>query len=200
MKRVVLYAFLFLLFLSVVSSADISDLDAKIDVDATKDGAREKSNALVEKEIAIPEGLKGVARVVFGIKQDDKLDIQTFVLYVCFLVLLVLLIHSAVEVMFNGWVTWAISICVALLGTVSGVLNDVVVWYYGFSDLFSFLERWGVIRLAFAVIFLLFVFVVLMKLFGKAKSMRSFEEFRQMGQDIGFMAAIGKVYRGSYEK
>ena len=193
-----LFLLVFLLMFSFVYAADISNIPDS--VSALKDkniGVKEKTNEILSNDVEVPQNMQLLSRIFFGLKAGEKLDLQNFVLYVCFFVLFVLLVHSAVEVIFNGWKTWAISLIVALLGSSGGVMKSIVVWYSGFGKLFGFLEEWGIIRLALVVIFMLVVFGILFKLLGKLKTMKGIEEFRQMGRDIGFMAAIAQVYRKS---
>src|SRR3989344_3870773 len=54
-------------------------------------------NDALEKDIQIPEDLKSVARVVFGIK-DGNIDTGDFVVLVCLWIVLLMLIHEAVVV------------------------------------------------------------------------------------------------------
>ena len=191
----------FLLMFSFVSAVGTFNLsNSTFGLNEEGIGVKEKSNEILSKDVEVPENMQLLSRLVFGLKADERLSLQTFVLYICFFILFVLLVHSAVEIISSAWKAWAISLIVALLGSSSGVMKEIVAWYAGFGKLFELLGEWGIISLALNIIFMLVIFGILLKLLGKLKAMKGVEEFRQMGQNIGFFAALSRSYRKSIEE
>src|SRR3989344_8617833 len=99
MKKSFVVFVVLVLLSSFVSAQNDSSLSAEQIKDAVEfSGVGDRSNALLEKNIEIPENLQIITKVLFGLKHDAKVDFQTFVILIAILVIIFLVIKSVYDI------------------------------------------------------------------------------------------------------
>ena len=84
----------------------------------SEEGVKEKSNELLEKEVNIPENLRSITRVVFGLEKDEVIDFQRVVILIGVFIMLLILAKSVLELtpfLNEGVISWAGAVVVLLL-------------------------------------------------------------------------------------
>ena len=190
MKRAVVCLFVVLLFMNLVYAADVLNGSRNASVDF-----KGKSNEVLEKEVKIPDNLQIFARVLFGLKKTDKVDLQTIILLFATFFIILILLHEIIGIMFSDWKSWVFAVVVNLIIGVSGGFRDSVAFFFGIGNLFGFLEEYELLRFIIVLALLFIFFYFLSKVFNKFKDKEELEESSQMGRDIGFMASISRMYR-----
>ena len=190
MKRAIISLFVVLLFINFVYAADILNNSKNATIDF-----KGKSNEVLEKEVKIPDNLQIVARVLFGLKEGDKVDFQTFVLLFATFFIILILLHEIISVMFRDWKSWVFAIIVNLIIGISGGFREAIEFFFGIGNLFGFLEEYELLRFIIVLVLLFVLFYLLSKVFNKFKDKEELEESGQMGRDIGFMVSISRAYR-----
>ena len=136
-----------------------------------------KSQNFVEKEIVIPNGLKTMARVLFGLKPEDKIDIQNFVVLIAIWIMLfaiILQIARLIPVLNKGASRWLGAMVLTCLVGVSGAIKTVSDFYYNLFDVFNWAEKYGVVKLIISVIIIGFIIYAIG--FMTKRLRRSFEK------------------------
>src|SRR3989344_296380 len=113
---------------------------------------REKTNEALAKEITIPENLQIFARVLFGLKADEKVDLQTLVTALALWVIAFLLIHEGIGLFFKGGKGWAIGAIVTIIGSSAGGITVILGFLVWLSTVFGFLEKNSLLQFAFLLI------------------------------------------------
>src|SRR3989344_8970360 len=179
MKRAVVCLFVVLLFMNLVYAADVLNGSRNASVDF-----KGKSNEVLEKEVKIPDNLQIFARVLFGLKKTDKVDLQTIILLFATFFIILILLHEIIGIMFSDWKSWIFAIVVNLIIGVSGGFRDAIAFFFGIGNLFGFLEEYELLRFIIVLALLFIFFYFLSKVFNKFKDKEELEESSQMGRDI----------------
>jgi len=179
------------------SAQDLGDVGEEIgDVSSEIKG---KSDEILAKQIEIPDNLKFLTRIVFGLREDTKIDLQTFVILIGLWIFLLLLIVNFFDVFFSGWKKWVAGLVVTCLIAITGAIREVGNWFFGFGNLFGFLAEWNLLRFVLVLIIMAILFFLFLKGIRYFKSRLSLEQAQRTGEDIGFISAVGRVARRTRE-
>lgn len=140
------------------------------DVSTGAKGIGKGIDSTLEKEFVIPEGLDIFARVVFGIK--ETITLQMFLIYLFVWILVFISISQAVCFMpgFSdcGIKSYAVGFIVTCLASISGGMKLGANFFFGASEVFTFLEGMSSLKLFLSVLIilvLLFIISIAMKYF-----------------------------------
>lgn len=163
-------------------------------------GVKEKSNEVLAKEIQIPEKLQLAARIIFGLKEDETIDLQTFIVLISIWLILFFLIHSILEItpFFEGWKSFVGGFIVTTLIAISGAIKEVSIFFFGFGSLFGKLQDWGIFKLFFSLILLALLFYGAFRLLKFIKKKTDFAQAEKIGTDIAIERAVAKTAREMY--
>jgi len=154
-----------------------------------------KSDEILMKEIEIPENLQLVARIVFGLKSDDKVDLQTFVVLIGLWIILLIFFVSLVGLKYSGAEKWLLSVVATLIITIIGVVKKVAIFLIGFGNFFGFLEEYGWLKFIFILGLIVVLSYILFRVLKIIKNRTDIEEAVQTGYDIALERATAKATR-----
>jgi len=204
-KEVLVFGLVLVLFAGLVAAQGATDNSGEtsegigdLNLEDSKEGVRTKTNEALAKEIEIPENLQFVTRIIFGLKSGQVVNLQLLITYIGLWFILVILIRSAVELVpkfGEGVKGWFLAVFITLLIALSGGVRLAAGWIYSTSRFFGWLEGWGIIRLVIALIFLAVLYFVFSKLIKWLKTRAKSEEAERVGEDIGYVSAMGKIAR-----
>jgi hypothetical protein len=155
--------------------------EVKKDLKGATETVRTSTNELVEKEIEVPESLKVPARIIFGLKPGDKLDISILITMICLWIFLVLLLSKTLELtpFFENGKSWLGAILITGIIGVSGSIKSVTVLWLDLGNIFGVLEKWGAFKLGFVIIFLFSIF------FGLNYVLKILKDKKILGESMG---------------
>jgi hypothetical protein len=175
--------------------------DVKKDLKGATETVRTSTNEIVEKEIEVPESLKVPARIIFGLKPGDKLDISILITMICLWIFLVLLLSKTLELtpFFENGKSWLGAILITGIIGVSGSIKSVTVLWLDLGNIFGVLEKWGAFKLGFVIIFLFSIFFGLNYVLKILKDKKIIEESMGKGTEAGLgmaqLSAMQKTQR-----
>ena len=203
-KELLIFGAVFILLSSLVVAVNYSndvagELTSNLGENITDIGnINEKTDKILTQEIEIPDDFKFLTRVLFGLKSDEKVDLQTFVILIGLWIILLILIVSILAITpFFGSVLmrWVAGFTITVLIAITGAIRDIAVFFFGLGNLFGALEKWNLLRFVFVIIILIILFFVFLKALKWFKGMRNVEQATNVGEDIGFMARVARVFR-----
>lgn len=149
-----------------------------------------KTKSLLEQKIEVPENLKVIARIVFGLKSNEEVDMQTLMVMVAIWIGLFALIAAILEFtpfLNKGFSRWLGAVVMTCLVGVSGGIKISAIFLLSLADIFRLGEKYGIIKLVLAFIvigiFVYGVILVLNKILSKAKLEEA--EIRGMKAGVG---------------
>lgn len=203
MKKEFAFLFVVLLFINLAmaanQSANLSDLKGLVNGSEFSD-VKGKTNQILEKEVKIPDNLQIATRILFGLKPEEKVDFNIFILLIAAWLLLFMLLLKIVGVMpfFSGGKSWLATILIMLLAGISGGLKAGTWWLFGLMDFFKFLEGWGVFKLAITLIILIALVFLIMKVANKFKFGQEKGEMQSAGEEAGLASVFGRIFSNAF--
>ncbi|MBS3077252.1 hypothetical protein J4233_03180 [Candidatus Pacearchaeota archaeon] len=166
--------------------------ELKEGVDTTK--VQSKTNEVLAKEIEIPENLQVIARVVFGFKTDEPVDLQTFIVLIClWIAMLILIAHFLVIGVGRGAKSWLLAIVVNLVLSSLGITLQIAGFFSDLGSFFGYLRSWSILSLILAIM-VLFIVVYLLQFLAKyIESRMNIEGARSVGRGIAFASTLGQT-------
>lgn len=197
MKReLIALMFIFVLFsVNVLALDDTSESNVSI-TSLNAGNVQDKTNGLLTKEIQIPDNWQIPARIVFGVRSEEPISFQMFIILICFEVILLLLIKSAYcafrissQAGLEGWI---VSLAITLILSASGGLLLASSGIMALGNLFGIIENWGILSLAITLILLLLVFYLLSKLIKSLRNRKRISDAERIGEHLGTSAIIAE--------
>src|SRR3989344_4063698 len=175
-----LIVIVFVLLISVSFSIVSSQNEDKEGLGNVGDELKSGSEGLLSQEIEIPVYLKIPSRIVFGLKEDSKVDLQTFVIMLALWVFLLLVIHSILDITpFSGeWKSWVGAVLVTLLISLTGAVRSVSVFFFNLGNIFGILEKWSILKITFSIVLLVAIF------FASSFLLRILKESMKVGKAV----------------
>ena len=154
MKRLLFAGLIFLLLSSVSAQINASEV-------LSNSSVQNKTNQILEKNVEIPNELQIVARILFGLDENDKVDLQIFIVLIALWFFIYLLIVSIIQIMpfLQGGKSWIVGFLIMLLVGFSGGLTFAAFWIYSISGFFGLLQQLAIARILVAIIILVFIFL-----------------------------------------
>jgi hypothetical protein len=135
----------------------------------------------LSQNIVIPSGLEGFAKYLFNISSDKPMDLQTFIIYFCLWIMLLLIIKSAFEILpifGEGWKSWLGAIVVTIIASSTGAIKTVAIWFFSLG---KSLTKTSVLWIVFDFLVLVLLFIGLTIGLKKMKSSIGEERARAIG-------------------
>jgi hypothetical protein len=154
MKKRVLTLFLLIIGLLLISFVNAQPSNAS----SGFSGIGNSTSTTLTRTVDIPENLKILTRVIFGIKGDISLDV--FMVVLCVLIGFILLLQNVMQFVpfFEGWKSWIGSVIVTLLIGVTGAFVETIKFLFHIANLFGILEKWPILRVT-VLILLVIIFI-----------------------------------------
>ena len=160
---------------------------------------KNKTEDILEKEVALPAGLQLPARIVFGIKSDPPIKIgELVVLLAIWTVIFILVLMSVKLIPFvkGDYMPYMMGLIVTILIALSGAINSIAIFFFNMGNLFKWLEFLGPFQiliglgLAFIILWVGYKGIGILERhmgFGAAQ-----ESGREVGRAIGVSTAINR--------
>lgn len=142
------------------------------------------SNALLEKDVAIPSNLEIPARIVFGFTQNDNLNFSVFIVLIAIWTILLFFIHAWLEIVplfGSGIKSWIGAVIINCLIAFSGGIKDSAMYFFSFT----FSNQYGILKLIIILFILVIIGYLLIKISKILKNKMGLEEAKQIGFRIG---------------
>ena len=155
----------------------------------TNASAFASSNTALEKEVELPAAAEFFARIFLGIKPEEPVTSQVFVvLVVCFIIFFLILkdIISLVPFLQESWKRWIGALIITSLVGLSRGLIVFAMWVTDLMNAIEFLTRTKVIGL---IILFLLLFVILM-LFNMIKKTIEMKIRPEIAKEQGYQEGI----------
>lgn len=116
----------------------------------------DESNKVLEKEITLFPAVKQIARIMFGLKPTQDINLSQLIILAALWLFVVIVASLSIGFisMFNTAIKWAMGIIIASLAGLTGAYWSVAVFWFNIGDLFKFLESKSAIALFFLLAFL----------------------------------------------
>jgi len=150
-------------------------------------------SSVLEKEIAIPAGLQGLARVLFGIKPDAPVTFQEFIVLVAAFIIFFFIIRDIIVLVpfFDTTIKSIVgAILVTLLTGISGGFLLFVDMMMSLGSFFGILERWPIIVTTLIIVILVVVVYFLNKFLVEFKRKSGIEAAEIEGLKTGAASKI----------
>ena len=194
MKKRVFVAFIFMMLLlvaGIVNAADVENKSLNFSI------ANNNVNNALEKDIQIPESLKSVVAVVFGIK-EGSIDAADFIILVCLWVMLLLLIHEAVSIapiFEKQYLSWSVAVIITLLIAITGAIRTMADFFFGIGGFIKILSEWTILKLVFTLILVGILFYGASYLLGLLRRKATIESEEEKGVQEGVEIGLAKRSR-----
>ena len=142
---------------------------------------RSMADKTLSEQIVIPSNLEAFTKYLFALDNTKTIDLQTFIIYIAFWIMLLLLIKSALEmipIFGDGWKAWLGSLIVTILASSSGGLKAISIWFFSLGKLF---KQTSFLWLVFDFLILVLLFIGVTMFLKKAKSKMGEEKARAIG-------------------
>ncbi len=100
----------------------------------------DSSNKVLESNVAIPESLQIIARLVLGITPDTPVSVDELIILICLWVILVLIIKTILEFMpffGEGWKAWVGAVIITMLSSMTGWMRSLSQMWFIFGSFFK---------------------------------------------------------------
>ncbi|MDO8459621.1 MAG: hypothetical protein Q7S74_00790 [Nanoarchaeota archaeon] len=164
-------------------------------------GFADSTNKVLEQNVVIPEGLQIAAKIIFGLREVDKIELQTFVILIALWIAVFAFIMSVVRIIptFDKPIkALVVSAIVTTLIALTGAIRFMAVLLFSFGSFFGLFEKYVLLRLFLMIILLVAFLFVVLKLTKKLKKQEGVLSAEKVGQNIGFAGEIGKIERETF--
>ena len=163
-------------------------------VNATSSTINEK----ITREVELPDNFKPFARLIFGIKQDEKISLNIFMILIAVWIgfFVIILAVSRFMPFFekSAFVRIIFSIVVTCLVALTGALQYAVLYFYGLISLFKILKNFPALVTAIAIVVVILIIFVAKIVTNIIEGKLRVEEARIKGEKVGFGARIASVF------
>ncbi len=127
------------------NSKNFSLGSTNLDVDKIKEELKNTTQGIFEKEITIPKNLELPARVVFGLKPGDKLDVSLLIILITLLIGFIFVLQPFVLMIpsMEGGRSWIGAVLITLLISLSGAIKSTAYFWLDLGGFFGVLENLG---------------------------------------------------------
>ena len=185
-----LFAVIFsLIFVSAQEKQEQTDETGSFDeIKKAEKELIEKEN-LLKKEVVIPENLKLIAKLVFGLNENDKLDFSLFIILIAIwlgLFSIIAMMLKFLPFLNEGFQRFIGAIVITCLVAVSGAIKQSAVFYLSFLDIFHIAEKYGILKFILALFIAIIFFYGVNIVLGKMHSSAKLVEAEVAGEKAGF--------------
>jgi hypothetical protein len=197
MKREVIICLLLVLLIGFICAEEVVSQESNTDTNLGQD-FQSYSNNLLSKQIIIPDYLQNPTRIIFGIS-DSNIDLQSFIILFSVWLFLIFIIQAILEIVplfGEGFKSWLGAIVITLLISITGAINPVANWLFGFGGIISLIKKWDLLKIIFVVIILGIITVGLKKLLQIIEHEKRMGENYMMGTVIKKQEQMSKMRTG----
>ncbi|MEK6893755.1 MAG: hypothetical protein AABX07_06160 [Nanoarchaeota archaeon] len=154
-KGVFVSVLLFLILISIFFVSAENNSISKQNSSITKND----SSALT-KELVIPPQIEKAARILFGLAENEKLDLQKIIVLFALLLMVVAItseIMALVPFLGEGVKSKLVGLIIALIGSVAGALIEVYNFLFGIVGIFKSPGAWQILKIVI-ILFILSIF------------------------------------------
>jgi len=153
---------------------------------------KDKSNELLSQQISLPPGIEPTFRVIFGLKAEQTIDVQTITILACIWTTFFLILQSIllmVPFFGEGWKSWVGGAIITTLISLTGTLNSLVEIFLGFGNFFQGLSTWRIFKLGATIIILIILLLGARSITKIFKEKYEVEKAKTQGFKLGLMQA-----------
>ncbi|MEI6731044.1 MAG: hypothetical protein WCK90_00030 [archaeon] len=198
MKKSV-FALVFLVLLLGMVSADIVGQDADVvPLDTTSAGTsasptlgfRDGSNKVMSYDLQVPESLRVISAIFFGLNNYD-MKLSMFVILVCLWAMAIVLIKVLAQLIFNkNGLVWLLSFLItSLIGMTGGFLTAAET-LFDLGRFVTFLQQYDLFNLILILVVIVLAFMIILNLTSFAKQTAEKEEAMAEGTERGISSGI----------
>jgi len=197
-KRVALFlVLLFFLCITITSGAEDSTTETKSPVQGKNivSSVNNGAEKVIEKEVNIPNNLDWLARIIFGIKNNQIITIEGFVVLISIWLIFVLIIKDLLKIspFLNGSTeSFFGSIIITTIIAVTGVINSLSIMAFNFGSSIGWIEKLGALRIVILPLISTGVIWVVEFFLGSFRHKLKLEEAKQEGASIARLTALAK--------
>ena len=195
------------LLIPVFAQLPINEEKAKEELkEGTKQVTKNISSTINEKltqSVNIPDNLEPFARLIFGIKPDEKISLNIFMILIAVwfgFFVIILAVSRFMSIFKNSFVRIIFSILVTSLVSLTGSLKFTALYIYGLASLFKFLEKFPAFATAFAIVIVIVIAIAAKIVASIVEGKLRKEEMRLKGEKAGFGAKIAEIFGKMFGK
>ena len=201
-KKVILIALFLCLIVLINISANqenLPDEDEKVEKESIKQIIKEKPNEILSKEIELPGNIENIAKIIFGLESEDKLNLQFLIILSCVFIFILLILFNAVQFIpsFEKSTAWIGTLVIALIISVSGGIRYFSLLLFDLGNIFNILEKWSALKLGFIVISIFILYYILSIIIGLIKETvllgRAVSDGLKAGAQIAKLKAMAEI-------
>jgi hypothetical protein len=159
--------------------------------------AGQEVQSKLTQDVAIPSSLQFLSRILFGVKEGEKIALNELIIMLAFTLVIFLVVYNLVAILpfFSGsaWKLWASSIIITLLVGVSGGIKDVSLFFAGLGAGIAILGKYPILRLIVSLAILGVILLTTTKVSNLIKAKMEIEKARETGAAVKRGAESGKV-------
>lgn len=144
---------------------------------------------LLKKNVEIPDNLKILTKIIFGLKENDEIDFSTFIVLIAIWLGLFSIIASVLKFLpflNEGLQRFLGAVIITCLVAVSGAIKQSAIFYLGFFNIFNFLSKYYILKFVLALVIAFIVVsgvnIILKKMHSSARKI----EAEVAGEKAGF--------------
>jgi hypothetical protein len=166
-------------------------------------GVKNKTEDILEKEVAIPEALQLPARIVFGIKSDPPIKIGELVVLLAIWIVVFTLVLMGVKItpFFKGdYLPYLAGLAMTIIIALTGIINSIAIFFFNLGNLFVWMEALGPFQIVIGLGLALFILWVGHKGLSILQRHMGFEAARESGREVGRAIGISRGVTESVEE
>ncbi|RMD67572.1 hypothetical protein D6817_01190 [Candidatus Pacearchaeota archaeon] len=161
---------------------------------------RKSTNDFLSKDVQLPESLQVLTRIFFGLRNDEKVDLERFMILLAMFVFVFLLVYSALEMFARGIARIALALAVTALAGISRGIFYGSQFFFSVAEFFGILKGWRLVSLLISLTIIVVLGYFLAKLLAILKEHAKNLEAESTGRKIGEGAAAAEIQRNAMEE
>ncbi len=204
-KRLIFLAIVFFILSSILVSAENQTNTSQNATQLTSNPSQnstqviitiqDKTNALLSQEPVIPEELKGLLRVLFGLEKDEAIPFQNFIIFTALWIMLFLLLQNALEFLpffGKGPKSWIGALVISCLASTTGAINIVAHAFFFIEKDIKFLTAWSIITIILNLVIFAAFFFGIRELLKNLKKEAELMQLKRAGLNTGISSALNQ--------
>jgi hypothetical protein len=194
-KEFILISILLMLTISLILAEKPTD---KEEVEKSGENILEKQNEILSKEIKVPEKIEGPIKIIFGLKEQDKLNMQLLIILLCLWLFFLLIFHNIVQLIETDKTSkWIGALIPTLILSATGAIRSAAIPIINISEFFTILEKLGPLTLGIGIITIIASYYILNIIIGIIKESlilgRAVSDGIKAGAQIAKLKAMAEI-------
>jgi len=185
------------------ASQEVDDTGKKTgqDLTAAAKGLQDEASGALEKEMTLSPSLDKAVRIIFGLKKEEKINMQGLVVFVCLFFILFLFIMQLISFTSQkGGMRWITSLLFTFIISAFGVINLSSGFLFGFAGAFEILRGYKLAQLSVALIILFAAFAVFSKIISLIKKRFELGKAKKEGEEAAKGIQVAKELGGAIKE